>query len=184
MQSGLGLKRAMLCVAAMSAALAGSAASGQSGDGLIVPNERVGPVRLGMTSAEVVAVLGEPRSSGFFGQRLGYLSYCDGECSGPRMRMSIDTWEGRVYRITVQPEGANYATVQGARVGMSELNLRIRMGDPAQRAYKNSLNDGTFMLIYPGVMFFVKNGDGVTGIQICQPKYQQKKAHPKKGWCF
>ena len=85
-----------------------SASSAQTqSDGLIVRNERVGPIRLGMTPAEVIAALGQPRMSGFIADQQGYLNYCDGECSWPHQHLGVMTWGPRneVYSITVQPEG-------------------------------------------------------------------------------
>lgn len=178
-------RAASVAATALVAAFFAPASSAQTqSDGLIVPNERVGAVRLGMTPAEVIAVLGQPRDSGFIGSQ-GYLNYCDGECRWPHQRIAVSTRGERneVYSILVQPEGDEYVTVEGVRVGMSEMDVRIRLGNPRQRVRDELLNNGRWFLVYPGLMVAVRDGVGVEHIQICQPRYQLRRADGRRGWC-
>lgn len=72
------LRTAYCATAALFSAFFASASSAQTqSDNLIVRNERVGAVRLGMTAAEVIAALGPPGETGFYRGEEGYLVYCE-----------------------------------------------------------------------------------------------------------
>jgi hypothetical protein len=175
----------IVCTVAVSlGAFFGPAASGQTqADGLIIRNERVGPVRLGMTAGEVIVVLGQPRQSGFLTDQHGYLNYCDGECSWPRRRLVVLTWGPRneVFGITVQPEAREYATPEGVTIGMSEMDVRIRLGNPSQRIWDESAGSGFWRLLYPGLEIVIEGG-GVVSMTICSPRYQ-RRGRAGQTWC-
>lgn len=89
-------------------------------DKLIVPGERIGPIVLGMSQADVLKILGEPLQS---------IIHTDGHSSYEYK----DFWvyissDSRVYRVTTNsPE---YTTADGIRVGMTEPEVRAKWGKP------------------------------------------------------
>jgi hypothetical protein len=156
------------------------AASAQT-DQLIVRNERIGAVRLGMTAAEVIAALGQPGETGFWRSEEGYLVYCDGPCTNSTRHLSVWTWGTRneVFRIFVK--GGAYATSEGVSIGMSEMDVRIRMGSPTHRVWDEDYNYG-WKLYYPGLLVIVDEARGVNYIEICQPR-RQRRASGRGFWC-
>lgn len=162
-----------------------SSAQTQS-DGLIVRNERMGGVRLGMTAGEAIAALGQPGNSGFLGSGEGYLSYYDGLGEGyTHQVLSVNTWGPRneVFWIVLHRGalGRGYATPEGVTIGMSEMDARIRLGQPSQRIWAEDIQE--WYLYYPGLVLTVPPGGGITNIMICQPRYQHRGRAGRR-WCY
>jgi hypothetical protein len=92
-------------------------------DHLIVPWERIGPVTLGMSQAQLFAVMGDPtRMNG-----------------GPPDGVNVFIWRDEL-SVTVKKNGAYvtqicalspaYTTVQGARPGATDRALTALLGEP------------------------------------------------------
>ena len=77
-------------------------------DHAIVFGQRVGPVPLGMTIAQVQGAFGEPQhGTPYSSTRVGYVE--------PKLRLSFVTESGVV--VQVSPTDGSYATALGIRVG-------------------------------------------------------------------
>jgi hypothetical protein len=173
------MTRTACVAAALLAAFFAAAASAQT-DQLIVRNERIGAVNLGDTAAEVIAALGQPTETGFWRGEEGYLHYCNGACGNNNTRLSVWTWGSRkeVFRIFVRSGG--YATPEGVTIGMSEMDARIRLGSPSQRIWHESYSQ--WHLFYPGLLLVVDPSQGVSVIEICQPRRQHRPS-ARGNWC-
>lgn len=89
-------------------------------DKLIVPGERIGPISLGMPQADVLKILGTPPESTIHTDGHSRYYYAD-------LTVFI-TRDSRVDGIqTALPE---YATAEGIRVGMTEPEVRAKLGKP------------------------------------------------------
>jgi outer membrane protein assembly factor BamE (lipoprotein component of BamABCDE complex) len=178
------IKASCAATAALIAAFFAPAASAQAqSDGVIVRNERVGAVNLGDTPAEVFSVLGQPSESRFLGPQEGVIWYCGGECSSSNYRgLSLNTWgpQNEVFRISVST--GDYATSEGVRVGISEMDVRMRLGNPSQRIWQDWAAAGEWNLHYPGLLIAIDQ-TGVTRIEICQPRYQ-RRGRAGRLWCY
>jgi hypothetical protein len=177
------IKASCAATAALIAAFFAPAASAQAqSDGMIVRNERVGAVNLGDTPAEVIAALGQPGNSTFLGTQEGLITYCVGPCDSSLFnhRLSLNTWRNEVFRISVHT--SDYATPEGVRVGMSEMDVRIRLGDPSQRIWQDWAEAGEWNLHYPGFLIAIDQS-GVSRIEICQPRYQ-RRGRAGRLWCY
>ena len=91
-------------------------------DNLIVPGWRVGNVYLGMTSGELVALMGEP-SSTKPGEESNRFSWKNAE-----LDVSLDKKANQVELIDLYDE--RYKTAEGVRVGLSELSVGAKLGQP------------------------------------------------------
>ena len=91
-------------------------------DNLIVPGWRVGKVYLGMTSRELVASMGEP-SSTKPGETLTHFFWKNAELGA-----SLNKKADRVDSIMFEDE--RYKTAEGIRVGLSELSVVAKLGQP------------------------------------------------------
>ena len=177
------------CIAAavlLGAFMAPASSAETQSDGLIVRNERIGAARLGDTAAEVIAALGQPGSSGFLGSGEGYMDYYDRIGEGVNHQvLTVQTWgpQNEVFWLVLHrgARGRGYATPEGVTIGMSEMDVRIRLGQPSQRIF----DDGAvnWWLYYPGLVLIVDPSQGVQDIMICQPRYQHRGRAGRR-WCY
>jgi hypothetical protein len=165
------------------ACLAPGANAQVHGDGQIVRNERIGPFRLGSTAVDIIAVFGQPGRSWFFGDE-GYLTWYDGLGTEPNNVVLFATTVGprmEVFMLSVGPAARGYVTPEGVTVGMSELDVRLRLGNPTQRVWDDGLR--MWWIFYPGMVLFTPFDGPVTQIDICERRYQ----HSGRGrgrWCY
>ena len=153
--------------------LAGCAASGASAadmqkrqqamaqsDHLIVPRERIGPVRLGMGMDEVIAELGQPDFNGVMNGdhplwRYWSLNLTIGfdNSSAPAVYcVETNTW-------TDSPLLTLFNTTEGIHIGSSSFDVKRAYGSP-ERSYPNTM-------IYDSRKFtFVIENYTVTSIQV------------------
>ena len=102
-------------------------------DKLIIPGERIGPISLGMPQADVLKILGTPPKSSIHTDGHSRYYYAD-------LTVFISR-DSRVLRIlTNSPE---YATAGGIRVGMTEPEVRAKLGKP-----KSVIDPGSSLLWY------------------------------------
>jgi len=95
-------------------------------DTLIVPGCRIGPIAVGMTEADLLRAIGSPERSSPLGSHQG-------------VSVTIYEYEGRGLRAWVRGDRVNevwtsdarYATEKGVKVGSSELELRVALGQPS-----------------------------------------------------
>lgn len=87
-------------------------------DDLIVPGQRIGPVRLGMTAEELYRTMGEPSSI-----TSGYVF-----ANGLTVRSNK---HGRTISVIAVKPG--FRTIEGLGVGESELAMRAKLGTPEKR---------------------------------------------------
>jgi hypothetical protein len=101
----------------------------QKGDTLIIPGERVGPIRLGMSRDEVVRLLGKP------GKVVNFLRGANGEDNGYQYiynhKIFIGFPPGRSPTVTeIVTQDPRFVTEQGARLGDSLSDLVRKQGLP------------------------------------------------------
>jgi hypothetical protein len=92
-------------------------------DKLIVPGQRIGPVRLGMTTAELYRAMGDPTKMYEYTNEVGQ------HCEYPGL--AVDVKRGRVYTVTAL--SAEFSTVEGVRVGDSQLAMEAKLGSPIKK---------------------------------------------------
>jgi hypothetical protein len=169
----------LVSIALLMAALIAPAASAQTqSDGLIVRNERIGAIRLGDTLADVVSAFGQPTTAPVFVGQHGILTWSDGPGAGVR----VDTWgaQNEVYSISVGRGGEGYATAEGVRVGMSEVDVRIRLGNPDHRIWLEVYQ--VWSLNYPGLELMLTPDSQVIAITVCLPS-NQRRPTANRSWC-
>lgn len=126
-----------LLIALTSVVLAGCATGGgevartpppdcvPANDTLIVPGCRIGPVALGLKPADLLNTLGSPNSSMIQSTKtpdLNHIYHYDD------FTVFVNTVSGLVsWVFTYSP---SYATAEGIRVGVSELEVRVKLGAP------------------------------------------------------
>jgi hypothetical protein len=103
-------------------------------DNLIVSGQRIGPISLGMTAAQLLQALGEP-------------DRVDNYTAGADRRMMQTLWFGsfEVHMPTLNPQrvtsvrttDGRYATAQGLRVGSSTLSFSGSLGAPGMIRAQN-----------------------------------------------
>jgi hypothetical protein len=138
----------------------------QNSDHLIVPGERVGPIKLGMTEQEVFNLLG-PAKKHFF--RFGTLIY---------------SWEDGDFEINVSPDNhtvyvvkvfsPSYHTAEGVRVGSSEFDLVHLKGLPqwkddargTAKTYSAVYNNNSILFSFYSQRMGVT--DFIQGIALCR----------------
>lgn len=85
-----------------------------------------------------------------------------------------------MFRIFVK--GGAYATPEGVTIGMSEMDVRIRLGSPTHRFWDETYNYG-WKLYYPGMLIIADESRGVRYIEICQPRRQRRARANQAFWC-
>ena len=90
-------------------------------DHLVVPATRIGPVSLGMTSKQLLEAVGSPVE--------GY-RFADASQSKFSNGLSavVDDKTQQVWRA--QTQDPSYATAEGVRIGMRDVEIRSRLGNP------------------------------------------------------
>lgn len=134
----------------------------QRAGALIVPGQGIGPVTLGMTSAEVFRALGDPTSS--------------------NMKENTHTWtqedasltvvmnRGAVEKVYAQGSNANYRTANGVGLGSTDLGITATLGEPSKRYNLRDSDGQTYAveLIYTkmGIWFRCDNSGHVDMVVI------------------
>lgn len=136
---------------ALLVALAASCASGGARrepvipaihDQTIVFGQRIGPVSLGMTEAQLVEAVGKPDGEQSYGGNRRALQF-------PKLKLHVVVDTGRV--VFVSPLDATYATADGLRVGASEHHLKPIASSAARTERKGTMSycfaDGTLVTV-------------------------------------
>lgn len=115
-------------------------------DSLIVPGQRVGPVSLGMSGAQLLQAVGSPTRSNHIGD-VTAVSFSNG------ISANVRDSDNRVTTASTSDE--RYSTPGGVHSGISEFEVRTRLGSPA-----GVLDDATTdrYLCYPGMWFGITRG--------------------------
>jgi len=133
--------------------LVGVAALGQqTGDNLIVPGQRVGPVFIGMSASELYRAMGEPDSTHNDGTWVEY-QYKD---LGTLVRNDQKVWT-----VWVQPNSPRYGTAEGTRIGAPDLPIRARQPPdyvcrgPDPRSTNFCYSSGLFVRVRNGAVEYI-----------------------------
>jgi cell division septation protein DedD len=123
---------------------------------LIVPGQGIGPIRLGMTMAQVRAALGhEQRSSA---DPLTGITILAWETKGGGR---LGVWfgpDGKAINVGINHD-SRYATAQGLRSGDGADRVRGAMGAPVRMSSVPSATFGRFQVLqYPGILFYIPSG--------------------------
>ena len=124
-------------------------------DSQIVPGQRIGPVALGMSSTQLLQAAGSPATSNHVG-----------DVTAARFSNGIDVnvRDGDSRVTSVSTTESRYATPDGLRVGVSELEVRARRGAPAGVLDEQGMDR---YLCYPGMWFgFARNSNRVNTIAV------------------
>ena len=140
-------------------------------DNLIVPGWRVGKVYLGMTSTELLAAMGEP-SSTKPGEESNWFSWKNAE-----LDVSLDKKADQVVKIALNDE--RYKTAEGVRVGLSELSVGAKLGQP-----QASSSDGVYCYKRGILLEFDEYSYATTDSPRRRIPYQVTHIHvmPSKEW--
>jgi hypothetical protein len=135
-----------LALAAGMSAMPGAPSRAED-DHLIVPWQRIGPIQLSMSAAEVRAIMGEPT-------QIAHGAYVD-----------VHSWKGELsiylrsdasYITQVCALGPAYATAEGLRPGAPEQAVAAALGQPkSSRVYRRWWKYAYVDQFWPGLMVSV-----------------------------
>jgi hypothetical protein len=114
------MKIAPISTIAITLLVVSPALSQAQNDHQIVPGQRVGPVTIGMSAADLYRAMGEPTKSRNYANGAGY------SWGGLQANLGAD---GRVIEILVLD--GSYLLVGGLAVGSSQLALSVKRPQPA-----------------------------------------------------
>jgi hypothetical protein len=129
-----------LALAAALFALSAVVVSAQSGDNLIVPRQRIGPVTIGIDAGELYRRMGNPVSSDSYCYYFASLAAC----------MSPAT--NRVANVSARD--TKYTTREGIRIGSPLLEVRAKLGPPT-RSYHQGMQ-----LCYAQGLYILPDNNG------------------------
>lgn len=129
-------------------------------DRRIVPGERIGPVSIGMTARQLAEGLGPPTGT----VRLpgGTENYF---ANG--LRVVVDNASRKVRRITTL--NTLFATAEGARKGLSGLEIKRRLGEPGSAKNHGTRDAARWMYCYPQGLALQMDRDTVTSLSVFVP---------------
>jgi hypothetical protein len=115
-------------------------------DRLIVPWERIGPIELGMTAADLTRIKGEPTQTS----------------RGPTGGISVYNWKNDL-SVYIKSDGSfvtqicaldsAYATAKGVHPGMTDVSVTALLGQPkSSRVYRGWWRLSYTNLFWPGLM--------------------------------
>jgi hypothetical protein len=115
-------------------------------DHLIVPWQRIGPIELGMTAADLIRILGEPTQTS----------------RGPPGGISVYSWKNDL-SVYIKMDGSYvtqicaldpaYATTNGVHPGATNLSVAALLGQPkSSRVYRGWWKLSYTNLYWPGLM--------------------------------
>jgi hypothetical protein len=135
-----------------------SRASAEASDNRIVAGQRIGPISMGMSKAQVFRVMGDPTSSD---EILNIYTFG---------KLNVDFGKtGRVWQIATQ--NSQFATPEGVRVGDSALAMEAKLGPPKSRQNWTHLDRVAFKYVYeakgvPGGIEFRSENGRITNITV------------------
>jgi hypothetical protein len=121
-------------------------------DHLIVPGKRIGPVSIGMSAKQLLDALGAPKST------YRFTDASSNEFSNG-IEAVVDDATLQVWRVQVQlasPGASAYATAEGVGMGLTDLEIRARLGNPDSVETINELNSRRYC--YPGLAIETDQG--------------------------
>jgi hypothetical protein len=139
----------------------GAPAAAQSNDQIIVPGERVGSVRLGMSEGELYSALGDPQQTIDMGR--GWLEYDYAD------KLRVTVGNGRVVNIAVAYGATGYQTAEGVRVGGSALSARALLGPPPLTKIFKAGNPWVTAYCYAGITITSQPQEGIISIGVSSP---------------
>lgn len=115
-------------------------------DHLIVPWQRIGPIELGMTAADLIRIMGEPTQTS----------------RGPPSGISVFNWKNDL-SVYIKMDGSYvtqicaldpaYATANGVHPGATDLSVTNLLGQPkSSRVYRGWWKLSYTNLFWPGLM--------------------------------
>jgi hypothetical protein len=118
-----------------------------SNDHLIVPWERIGPVALGMTAAELIHILGHPTNEG-----LGPLDLAV-DVYNWKDNFSVTVKKGGSYATQICVLNPAYSTVQGVHPGSTDVSVLALLGEPQNSKVSTAWWKLSYTNLYwPGLM--------------------------------
>jgi hypothetical protein len=139
-------RRGLVLAFLVTSALAHCEQAQAQNDHLIVPWERIGPIELGMTAADLTRTKGEPTQTS----------------RGPTGGISVYTWKNDL-SVYIKSDGSYvtqicaldpvYATALGAHPGMPDVSVTALLGQPkSSRVYRGWWRLSYTNLFWPGLM--------------------------------
>ena len=123
---------------------------------LIVPGQSIGPVRLGMTVAQVREALGHEQRSTTDPVTSATVLAWDTKGGG-----HLGVWfgpDGKAINIGINQD-PQYATAQGLRAGDAAAKIRAVLGAPDDISSRPSAALGVLQILrYPGILFYIPSG--------------------------
>ena len=123
---------------------------------LIVPGQGIGPIRLGMTVAQVREALGQEQRSTTDPVTSATVLAWDTKGGG-----NLGVWfgpDGKAINIGINQD-PQYATAQGLRAGDAADKVRALMGAPDDISSRPSATLGLLRILeYPGILFYIPSG--------------------------
>ena len=128
-------------IAALSALLIALTGTNAEADNLIVAGQRIGPISLGMSAAELFRVMGDPTETQSNEFMQSYLFGRKHEYGFWTLNVRVEN--SRIFAVTTS--GPEFSTPDGIHVGDSRLAMEAKMGPP-ERTHK--LTDNQFVYDY------------------------------------
>ncbi|HLE78288.1 MAG TPA: hypothetical protein VJA65_07770 [bacterium] len=116
----------------------------------IRPGDGVGPVRLGMSPAEVQAALGGPPSE----------RYSNGWWLWANQKIDVYFYQGRA--LMIDTESPELATAEGIRIGSTDVDLIKAYGAPVCSGLNQYRGQAYLAWIYDGAVVFLNGSPRAT----------------------
>jgi hypothetical protein len=140
----------LMALGAATVSLSENAQAQAQNDHLIVPQERIGPIALGMTANELIHVMGEPMNT-----KRGPLDRGVDVYNWKNDLSATITKDG-LYVTQICTFSPTYATVQGVRTGSTDLSVAALLGQPRNwRVHSAWWGPSYTDLYWPGLMISI-----------------------------
>lgn len=138
-------------------------------DHLIVPRERVGAVRLGMSAGDLYQAMGEPCANNWYESEGGGKAYAYCDTAGQQVLL-IYVAKASEAVVKIEVQSSAYRTVEGIGLGTSDLAIRAKLGKPQSEIGFPS-DENMLSLCYKSLGLRINTNRGiVTSITLSAPK--------------
>ena len=148
--------RPTLLLTAALFALSAAQASAQSNDNLIVPNQRIGKVTIGMSVTQLYNVMGKPNTTN--------VSALSDESSYIFNDLRVGVGNDDQLVGSVVTSSSKYKTAEGLGVGSENLELRAKGGQVC--ATQSGLTPGEVYIAYKEILFITDTQGKVRDVRV------------------
>lgn len=135
-------------------------------DDQIVPGQRIGPIALGMTSKQLIDVMGHPHDTIQWGSYLTYNYY---RGTTPGLTVAVDNDTQRVFRIMASRGSGFEVTGTELRTSQGEAEMRAELGKPESDENIGNSEAPMYRYCYPNGLAVTIQQDYINDIDVFMP---------------